>query len=268
VALPGPTGRVLLLIAAAVFLSACQLRAQVAVVVDRDGGGQLAVVLAADGDLVARAARAGVDPLAEVAAVGEDLAADGWRTAVTEEADGGRRVTLAVPFQDPDELMALTSALADALAAPELRPFEPIRVVVDADRILVTSSAALQPSAAVSDLGLDVPAAVAELGETVEYTVTVTLPGGITDAAGAAVDGRTATWHVPAGERVGIQVLGTRPRSRLLVLVAAGLVGVAAAALALGGTRRRRRRRGRWRRLSDNANAVRPEVAARYRRPG
>lgn len=233
-------GCALLLVCA---LSGCRLGLDVTLDVARDGSGRLAVALAADAAANQRAAAAGADPLALVGDAGERLAGQGWQTRDETAPDGGREVTLSVEAADAAALSAQAAELAEALAAPEARPLEPLRVTLTEDRVEVTGAAGLVPGEGVAEYGLSPEQAVALLGEreALDYRVAVTLPGEVLSSNADVVEASTLIWDVAPGEQVPISATGVRPRFPW-PLVAAG--AAAALLLALGGFILLRRRRG------------------------
>ena len=245
---PRVGGRAVGILTAALLLSGCRVTVDVAVDVEADGSGVLQVTTAAD-DAAREAASSddGPDPAAGpldgVAALGESLAAEGWRTADTVDAAGTRAVALAVDFADPAALERLSGELADALAATEARPLEPLRLQVTEDRVLLSGSAAIEPTAAVADAGYTPEQVVALLEErgALGYTVRATFPGEVVRADGARVDGMTAVWQVAPGTRVDIAAEAVRPQP-VWPWVVAG-VGATLLLLAAGVLARRRRRR-------------------------
>lgn len=233
----------------ALLLPGCRVTVDVGVDLEADGSGVLRVATAADAEARARVAEAaggpgGADPLDGLAAVGEALAVQGWRVTDMTGPGGTRSVVLATDFADPAELEALTRDLADALAATEARPLEPLVVRLTDDRVLVTGSAAIEPTAAVADAGFTPEQVVDLLAErdALGYTVAVTFPGEVLRADGARVREQTAVWEVAPGERVDIRAEAVRPQP-----VWPYVAGGAAATLLLGAAvavllRRRRRR--------------------------
>jgi hypothetical protein len=213
--------------AVALVCGGCRLSVAVDVDVDSGGGGELAVVVGADTDLLGRAAAAGARPLEDVEKVGRQLAPDGWRTTVQATEDGGRRVTIVTRFEDPHELEALTTDLADALAAPELRPLEPLRLEMTSGRVALDGEASLVFSDAVAEQGVTADEAARLVGDVVDYQVRVTLPGEVLETSAPRRDGATLVWPVPAGEEVRVLAVGERPRPLPGVLL------VPAAAVAL-----------------------------------
>ncbi|MDP8970993.1 MAG: hypothetical protein M3N52_10960, partial [Actinomycetota bacterium] len=173
----------------------CQLRLGVGVTVDRRGAGRLEVSVAADAELLARAAEAGVDPLGDLAAAGRQLRAQGWDTTDRHQPDGSRQVDLSTGFSDAEEFDALARDLAVALAAPELAVLEPMDLTVDQERLALVGSAGLQPSAAVAELGLSPEQAVDLLREqgAVDYRVRIALPGEVLETTAPKRDGSVLT---------------------------------------------------------------------------
>lgn len=193
-----------------VLLSGCELRAGVEVVVDGDGAGELAYTLAADGELRGDARRAGADPLDALAEAGAGL--EGWQ--VTRRDDGDLQgVTLSTTFDDPDELARVSGQVAGALAAPELRPFGPLRLRVDDDTIELRGTAALAlDAAAVRQLGVRPARARAALDDGVALRIRARMPGEVieTDADGRG-EGNTVTWTIAPGTERTLRVVARRP---------------------------------------------------------
>lgn len=241
----------LVVTAAVVLLSGCQLRSDVAVTVDGDGAGTLAVTVAADDELRAAAARVDADPLTTLAAAVEGQ--PGWQV---ERPDDGsaQRVTLTTTFADPDELRAVSGEFADALAAPELRPLEPFEVVVDDATVTLRGAAALDLTGDVAAPGVAPARARALLAESTRLRVRAAMPGDVLETNADERPGdRAVVWEIPAGERRELVVTSHRPWTWARIVDAlrspAGMVAVAVLALLMGGAialvlRRRRRGRG------------------------
>lgn len=225
-------------------LSGCQVGLEVALDVARDGGGRLAVALAADAEALRAAEEAGSDPLALVAEAGEELSEDGWITEETADADGGRRVELSTDFADPEELAELSATLAAALDAPEVRLLEPLRVTLTDETVAVEGGAGLVPTAVVEEYGLTPEQAVERLSDAVEYRLLVDLPGEVTASSATSVTEEGAlVWDVVPGEVVEVRAEGLRPGPPMALLIGAGVAGAGLGALWL----LLRRRRGRQR---------------------
>lgn len=235
----------LFLLAGLAFLAAaCRLDVAVDLTVDRDGGGRMAVAVAADAELLTRAAAAGADPLGRLAATGAALAADGWDLDDETTPDGTRRVTLSTAFADADELSALSADLAGALDAPEVRLLAPFEVAVSDQRVRVDGHASLVPTAATVDLGLLPEDAVRLLRESdaVGYTVTVTMPGDVLTTAGTQVERAvdTVQWSLAPGEEAELDAVSARPPPPLWPRLVGGLSGGLLTAAAVLLFRRRR----------------------------
>lgn len=226
--------------AALVALAAgCQLHTAVAVEFEGDGGGRLAVTVEADEELAARVSEQPIDPLDQLADVGATLAPD-WETDAGPTGDGGRAVTLAARFADPDELERLSAALAEALAAPELDPLDRFTVTVDREQLRLSGRAGLEPTDEVADFGLDPPAAVALLSDTVDYRIRVSMAGEVLETSADEQDDGTLTWRVPAGSSVEILAVAARPQHPWGRIGAGVAVLVLAAGAALWWRARRR----------------------------
>jgi hypothetical protein len=233
---------------AALLLTGCQLDLELAVEVNRNGGGVLSVALEADGALRDRAAEADVDPLADLARSGRALAPDGWRVAERDTPGGGRRVTLRREFADPAEFAIVAQQLADALAAEEVVLLDALQLTLTDDRVRVEGAAGAEPTRAVRDYGVGPRRAVALLREeeAFEYHVTVDLPGEVLSGTAGGQEGSTLTWTIAPGERVTIAAESTRPGPPILRAVLGALGGgLLAGALLLGWSRRRRPRPSR-----------------------
>jgi hypothetical protein len=233
--------RVLVAIALAALLSACQLRIGVDIAVDPQGSGVLAVTVGADQELIVRAAEAGADPLAVLAQRGQQLSSRGWQVTETRD-ERGRSVRLAAGFSGPEEFEALARDLADALAAPEVRLLEPFSLEVADDRLTVRGAASLAPGELVEPgVNLDELVRRAAEEDAVVYEVRVRMPGEVLEANAAAREDGVLVWTVAPGERVDVLAVGERPRALLLPL-AAGLLALVAVALIAAVLSRRRRR--------------------------
>ncbi|HEX6256713.1 MAG TPA: hypothetical protein VFZ70_12990 [Euzebyales bacterium] len=259
----------MLLIALPVTLlvSGCQLRAGVGVRVDGDGGGALSVTLVTDSELREAATRVGADPLATLADAVEQL--PDWDVRRPGAASPGR-ITLTTTFADPDELTRLSRELADALAAPEVRPLQPWRLVVDASTVELRGGAGLVLTSAVTDLGVARARADALLADSVQLRVTATMPGDVLESNADEVtgDGRV-TWVIAPGETRELYAIARRPWTleRVIDTLAAppGLASVLLVlVLGVGGgwllVRRRRSRAG-----DGAAQAFAPSRSARIR---
>lgn len=208
----------------------CRVGLDVAVDVERDGSGTVAVTLAADAEAQGRAADAGADPLDLLADAGAALAEQGWTAEDTAPPEGGRRLVLRTAFADPAELDALMADLTTALDAPEVRLLEPLAVELTDDRVRLRGGAGLVPTAAIADTGYAPEQVVALLRErdALTYTVTATFPGAVLDTTAGSVTDRTAVWEVRPGERVDVRAEAERPGISYLPAVAAGLLGTVA----------------------------------------
>ena len=197
----------------------------------------------ADAELLAQAAQAGADPLETLAAAGDELAAEGWRVAHKDAPEGGRTVTLSVPFDDPDQFNALFAQMADALAADEAVLLEPWTLAVTQDRIRIAGAAAARPLPAVADYGLTAPRVVRILKRTeaFDYDIAVEMPGEVLTSTATTAEGPNLQWSVEPGQRVEIAAEGTR----LPVPWLRAVLGAVGGAVVAGGllwliTRRRR----------------------------
>lgn len=225
----------MVLVVALVLVAGCELTADLAVDVDRDGAGTVGLALMLDDELAARAAEADLDVFAPIVDAAADD--DAWLVEVDGDA-----LTLTASFADPGELAALTGALARDLAAPELTPLGPVTVELADDRLTVAGAAGLELTEAVTDLGFDEQQAQEQLAEAVDYQVTVTVPGEVLEVApDGAVDERSVTWSVPSGQEIDFRVVARRPPAVawwVWAVVGAAIVAIGAGAVVL--LRRRR----------------------------
>lgn len=226
----------------ALLTTGCRMELDVDVTLDREGRGRLGVELAADAELLRRAAGAGADPLGDVLAAGRALRSDGWQATDTRLEDGSRRVRLESGFDSPEELQRLSSELAAALHAPEVDLLNPFVVTLTDDRVTVAAGAGLVPTAVVAESGFQPADAVrlAKQDDAVSYELAVTLPGDVLESTAASVEGRTATWTVVPGEAVEVRVVAVRPARRTWPVVLGGALGLGASGVALWFVTRRR----------------------------
>jgi hypothetical protein len=237
-----------LLAVLALLAAGCQARLAIEVTVDGDGAGSLTVGLAADAALRAEARSRGVDPLDELARVGERLEGSGWLASDTLVPGGGREVRLTAAFSDPAEFNLIAADLATALAAPEAVLLEGLRLDVGAEEVRLDGAAALVPGAGIADLGLDPEQVLDRLRaeQPFAYEIVVTMPGEVLETSATAVSENRLRWSVEPGERVRLLAVSERPRIERWVLAASGAAGgLAALLLGLVVTRRRRRPRAR-----------------------
>lgn len=213
----------------------CQLQMEIAVTFDRDGAGQLAVAVTGDADVQALAQAAGVDPLDDLVAAGDELADRGWQTSDTADEQGRRTVTLSAEFTGPRSFDQLAEQLALALSAPEVDLLAPLTVTVDDEHLVLTGSAGLQPTEVVAELGLTPEQAVALLRdeETFTYVVGVDLPGAVLDTTADSQEDGTLRWTIEPGEQVTIHAVAQRPAAPAWPLVLGALAGLLAAAVVL-----------------------------------
>lgn len=219
----------------AVLCAGCQLQLEIDIAFDRDGAGHLAVAVTADADLQARARAAGVDPLADLVAAGNQLADRGWRSADTTDEHGRRTVELSADFTGPRAFDQLAEQLALALSAPEVDLLAPLTLTVDDEQMVLTGAASLQPTEVVAELGLTPEQAVTLLRDedAFTYVVGVDLPGAVLDTTADRQEGGTLRWTIEPGEEVTIHAVGERPDRPLWPLGLGALTGLVVAALVL-----------------------------------
>lgn len=207
----------------AVAVAGCRLDLDVRMDVEADGGGRLAVSLAADREALERAAAEGADPLSLITRAGEDLADEGWTVTDATSPDGTRTVELAVTAGDAATLNAEAAQLAQALSAPEAPLLEPLVVAVEEERLLVSGAASLLPGDAVAEYGLTASDAIRILDErdALDYAVTIALPAEVLSSSATSADESVLTWTIQPGQRSTIAAEGVRPRFPWLPVLAA-----------------------------------------------
>lgn len=235
--------RLVALPVALLLLAGCELRADIAVTIDETGGGALAVTLDPDDALRRSARQADADPLAALIDAGRQL--PGWQV---REDDPGGGVTLATTFDDPDELERISTQFANAVAAPELRPLDPLRLVVGDDTMRLQGGAGLKVTPAVRDIGYSQSRAQAVIADSVRLRVTARMPGEVLQTDADQREGAdTVSWLIPAGQRRQLQVVSTRPWTlervaRLLLTPVGALLVLLLAAVMVVVARQMRRR--------------------------
>lgn len=248
--------RLLLLAACALVLSACQLRLAADVHIDADGAGTLELAIGLDEELATELVDAGMDLEANLQ---ETLAiAEGWE--VTEQdldPAGGALVRLRTGFSDPAQLALVVEELGAALDPEDGAWLDRLELEVAEDGTMELSGrAGVVPPAipGASGTGIQLDAddlrrLLEERGdELVRADLRVTFPAQITSSDADQVDGRTATWRLPAGEIRQISARSAPPVDRTWA-IAAGVAAVAAVVAAVtvvllrrrGGRRARRR---------------------------
>ena len=236
----------LLLVFTAVLLSGCEAALDVQVSLDADGGGLLAVSLRADRQLLERAAEAGADPLAALAASARVIPE--WEVQeqeVPEAMGGGRQVELTTRVSGPQQLQERSAELAEALSAEEVDLLDGFSVTVDEDTVALRGRAGLVPTDVTTELGLQPRDAVRLLEEleVFTYRISATLPGAVLDSnatlAPAAGEAGELVWEIPPGESVALSAVGQRPGPSPLLLAAGAGVALL---LMFGGVQLLRRR--------------------------
>lgn len=226
-----------MLAALVLLLVGCEAGVLVDIAVEPDGGGRLAITVAVDAELRGRAVQAGGDPLDRLVQAVGPLQADGWQVSDELAPGGARRVTVERGFADPAEFNAVAGELTRALAAPELEPLSDLRLAATAEEITLRGRAGLEPTRAVTELGLQPEQAVAVLDDTqaLSYEVRVAMPGPVRQATGPIAEDapRVVRWTIPPGESVQLLVVAQRPGFPWwpLAVGLVALVGLAAVAV-------------------------------------
>lgn len=247
---------VLVVAVAAVLLSACQVRTEVAIDVEEDGSGTVAVTARLDPEAAGRLG----DPATALRT--DDLVAAGWQVDDPATADDGAVTLRAVrSFGSPDQLATVLEevggvdgvfrdtelSIDDGFAATSYDFSSSVELSGDleqfGDAFLTSSLGGLALARTPEELaaeGADDPA-TATLG------VVVSLPGGTPDTNGEVRDG-AAAWEFPlsGGEATSATLTSSSTvddsGARTTILVGVLLVLVAAALAVLGLVLRRRER--------------------------
>lgn len=239
---------VVLLALLAAVLGGCRLGVHAEVEVDRDGGGTAAVVFALDRALLDELDELGVDPTAELTAAA--ARAPRWQLT-RRSADGDLTVTLARDATEPDSLADAFAELTGGLAEADPALLADLDLTVDDDGASsLAGTAQLRPPAG-PGLVLDDPDELAafeeQVAETVDASLTVTLPGPIEDDDADRRDGRTLTWDLEPGEERTVTATASAPpwwAEPWVWAVAAGVLGALLVAALVWWWRRRRQRGG------------------------
>lgn len=237
------------LVVVAVLATACQVRLAADVAVGRDGSGTFAFAVAIDEELAQDLREAGVEPLAGLEDAGEESSR--WEVVGEEPEDGGVRVRLQAPFDDPDGLAELAADLHRALDRDDLRVHDGLRLERRDDGSVAFSGR----------VGLDLPAAPGAEGqgvdfdaedlqrllqergeEFVRYDVRVTLPGDPVEHDADEVDGDSLVWRAPVDGMREISAVSAPPGIPP-VLLAVAVGALAAVVTGVGAYLWRRRRR-------------------------
>lgn len=238
--------RLLLALLVALVLSACQVRVASDIGVNADGSGSLVVSVALDEELWTSLTADGFDPFLEFA----DLAEEGW-TSTVEPDDGGQRLELRTTFDGPEGLTDRVEQLHAGLDDEDPRILANPALTVSEDTIALDLQAGLVPPSSTGVDGVEVDVdgeallrLLEERGdELFRYDLRVTMPGPIESSDADEVDGRSATWHLPATSMRDISVTATTgPANRTIVVaIAAGLLTLALVGSTVALVRRRRR---------------------------
>ena len=195
----------LLLALAAGLLTSCRLDVDVAVTMDADGSGTVRVRAVADADLVA-AEPGVVDGLAV-----DDLIAAGWVVTGPEPtAEGGAVVILDHDYDDASGLAALLRSVGAPLLTPEVTrelnedSTEAVNTLT-ASLGLPDGASSFSDERLVASLGAppfdDVLSDGTPLSDRLGFTVTVLLPGELTEHDGRASStesgARSVSWTAP-----------------------------------------------------------------------
>lgn len=236
--------RVVAVLTAALLLSACQVRLASDLGVNPDGSGTLTVTVAIDQELWESLTADDFDPFAGLTPLTEA----GW-TSEAEADDGGQRLEIRTDFTSPADLAAKVAELHEGLDEEDPRILADPVLEVDDDRASLSLRAGLVPptSTGIEGDGIrfdgeDLAALLAERGDEVfRYDLRVTMPGPIESSDADEVDGRSATWHLPADGMRDVTVSSQVAAGRtLLVAGAAGLLAFALVGVTVVLVRRRR----------------------------
>jgi hypothetical protein len=215
--------------------------------VDVDAAGRVAVavVLRADPAALETLDGLGVDPTAELAAVGE---VPGWTVTRTTDPDGGLQVRMEHERTDPATATAAMRELRAGLAAGDPALLVDLDLDVDeAGAADLSGRVQLRPAAtpgATLDgepLGPTGEELASLTAQAVEASLQVRFAGRVVDHDADAADGGVLRWTVPVGEDRTVHARAAAPtRWRAWALPAtAGVALLLAAALTVGMRRRR-----------------------------
>lgn len=239
---------VLLWLACAVGLSACQVRTATGIDVNADGSGRVEVLVALDRELTDDLAAAEIEPFE-----GLDDTINGWSVS-RETVDDGMALRVSSTFASPADLTAVVDQLNAGLVDGDPRVLDQVALSVASDGAATFSArAGLAPptSTGVQAQGLapdgdDLLELLSQPGQTLaRVEVRLTLPGDVltaTTANGGAdplIDGRTVVWDLPPTGLIQVEATGAAGGDRtLLYAVGAGLVGLLLGAAAISVRRR------------------------------
>jgi hypothetical protein len=240
---------VVLLALLAVVLGGCRLGVRAEVEVERDGSGTASIVFELDRALLAELDELGVDPTAELTAAA--ARAPGWELT-RRSADGDLTVTLSRDATEPGTLADAFEELTGGLAEADPALLIDLDLAVDEDGAsTLGGTAQLRPPIG-PGVVLDDPDALAafeeQVADTVDASLTVTLPGPVEEDDADRREGRTLTWDLEPGEERTVTATASAPpwwEEAWVWAAAAGALGaLLVAALLWWWLRRRRSRRG------------------------
>jgi hypothetical protein len=240
--------RLAALAALAVLVVGCRLDVVADAELRRDGGGRVGLLFELDPALLDELDALGVDPTAELGAVGS---ADGWSLARQPTGEDGLVLLLEREVADPSAIGAAYRELVAGLAPEDpalLVDLDVTRTADGSSRVAGTATFRPPSTAGASldgePIGPSAERLAALTAETVQPRLVVTLPGGVREHDGDSVSGRTITWWVPIGEERPVTAVAAPPAwytHPWVVPLAGAAVGLVVLLLLAWSWRRRRR---------------------------
>jgi hypothetical protein len=240
--------RLVALVALVGLLAGCRLDVVADAELRRDGGGRATLLLELDPALLDELDALGVDPTAELAAVGR---VDGWSVTRQSTDEDGLVVRLERDVADPAGIGAAYRELAAGLAPEDPAMLVDLDVTrADDGSSRVTGTVAFRPPATAGasldgePVGPSTERLAALTADAVHPRLVVTLPGGVREHDGDAASGRTITWWVPVGDERPVSAVAAPPAwftQPWLLPIAGAVAGLTVVVLLLWTWRRRRR---------------------------
>lgn len=223
------------------FTSACELRLDLGVEVERRGDGTLTLTVGMDRRLQDELAAADVDLFAGLEQLRERTA--GWEIERVGTADGGVELRAAARFERPEELEALVAGFHGSLDGEDPELAQLLRLVPrEEGGWALEGAVGLQPPSSPGARGLgvdvtgeDIARLLEERDDLVRYTLRAHLPGEVIDHdADRVEDDGTLIWDLPlaTSRHVSAEAESVLPFGPAAVLAGAGALLVVLVLLA------------------------------------